>query len=143
MKEPFRDILDDLPVIASRSRLEPYRQLIEELRQRGCSYRAIARVLADRCAVKVSLSSLYEFANVHRGPSSETRVTDTPTSAASAIPVRKGLSMASDGGCRQNHDPHNRITELRSRRSPDYVAENVFDFDSTEPLRLSPTKDDE
>ena len=34
----FQDILDSLPEKPARSRLEPYRELIEELRRRGRTF---------------------------------------------------------------------------------------------------------
>src|SRR6516162_4929908 len=46
MDRKFEDILDTLPEKPPRSRLEPYRELIGELRKRGRTYRDIAGILA-------------------------------------------------------------------------------------------------
>jgi hypothetical protein len=54
MDAKFREILDALPNKPPRSRLEPYRELIEELRRRGRTYVDIAGILAEKCQVQPS-----------------------------------------------------------------------------------------
>lgn len=54
MNDGLKDILDALPAKPPRSRLEPYREFIEELRHRGRTYRDIASILAEKCRVQVS-----------------------------------------------------------------------------------------
>jgi IS30 family transposase len=61
MEQRFLEILDHLPEMTSRSRLEPYKELIRELRRRQRSYREIARVLAEHCGIRVCHSTLHEF----------------------------------------------------------------------------------
>jgi len=51
MDAKLKKILDELPCKPPRSRLEPYREFIEELRGRGQTYREIAEILADKCAL--------------------------------------------------------------------------------------------
>jgi hypothetical protein len=51
----FKDIRDASPGKPPRSRLEPYRELIEELRRRGWTYRDIAHILAEKWQVQVPL----------------------------------------------------------------------------------------
>src|SRR5213596_3531083 len=61
MDDNFQDILDNLPEKPSRSRLEPYGRLIDELLRRRWTYRRIARILAEKCQLKVSCSTIHDF----------------------------------------------------------------------------------
>jgi hypothetical protein len=58
---PIDDILATVPARPSRSRLEPYRDLIEELRRRNVTFREIAEILSDRCDVHVSRAAVHDF----------------------------------------------------------------------------------
>ena len=64
MDETFQAILDSLPPKPARSKLEPYAELIHELRRRGRSYHEIAGILADRCGVPVGVHTVYNFVRV-------------------------------------------------------------------------------
>ncbi len=61
MDEKFRAILDGLPPKPPRSRLEPYWELISEMRNRGRTYREIAQVLDEHCRVSVAPSTVHGF----------------------------------------------------------------------------------
>ena len=51
--DQLRDIIAALPEKLSRSRLEPYRKLIAELRRLGRTYREIALLLGEKCQLRV------------------------------------------------------------------------------------------
>jgi hypothetical protein len=59
MNETFQTLLESLPPKRPRSQLEPYTELIQELRKRGRSYREIAGILAERCGVRVGIHTVY------------------------------------------------------------------------------------
>jgi hypothetical protein len=61
MDPRFQAILNALPEKQPRSRLEPYRQLIAEMRKRGRSYREITQVLTQSCGVRVGTSTINDF----------------------------------------------------------------------------------
>ena len=61
MDANLQEILDNLDEKAPRSRLGPYRDLILELRRRNRTYREILQILADRCQIQVSISTLHDF----------------------------------------------------------------------------------
>jgi hypothetical protein len=61
MDDNFQDIIDSLPEKRSRSRLEPYGKLIDELLRRGWTYRGIAGILAKKFQLKVSISTIHDF----------------------------------------------------------------------------------
>src|ERR1700677_2096124 len=64
MDNAFQAILDSLPPKPPRSKLEPYAELIHELRKRGRSYREIAGILATRCGVSAGTHTVYNFVRV-------------------------------------------------------------------------------
>ena len=57
----FEAILNSLPAKEPRSRLEPYSELITEMRKRGHSYREITQVLKKACGLKVGTSTVNDF----------------------------------------------------------------------------------
>lgn len=61
MDAKFQAILDSLPPKAPRSKLEPFAELIAELRKRERSYRQIADLLKERCGLSVGVHTLYSF----------------------------------------------------------------------------------
>src|SRR5437667_8511019 len=50
-----------MPAKPRRSRLEPYRDLINELRRRGRTYREIADILAEKCQLRAAASTVNRF----------------------------------------------------------------------------------
>jgi hypothetical protein len=61
MEKRFQAILDGLPPKPPRSRLEPYQELIREMRNRGRSYREIVQVLEEHCRVSAAPSTVHSF----------------------------------------------------------------------------------
>ena len=61
MDAKFQAILDSLPPKLPRSKLDPYADLIRELRKRERSYREIAGLLKERCGLNVGVHTLYSF----------------------------------------------------------------------------------
>ena len=61
MTGDLAQLLANLPPRPARSRLEPYRPLIDELRRRQWSYRAIVAFLAEKAGVRTSVSNLHHF----------------------------------------------------------------------------------
>jgi hypothetical protein len=59
--DDIQAILDRLPPKPPRSKLEPYAELIQELRKRGRSYRDIAGILAACCGVSAGAHTVYNF----------------------------------------------------------------------------------
>ena len=61
MDSKFTAIMSKLPAKEPSSRLEPYRELILEMRKRNRSYREIALVLTHTCGLKVGSSTVNDF----------------------------------------------------------------------------------
>lgn len=69
MSDNFQDILDGLLPKLPRSRLEPYRGLIDKLRRRGRTYREIVDILSAKCGRRVSVSMISFAYNRYRSAS--------------------------------------------------------------------------
>ncbi len=61
MDPRFEAVLKRLPQKRYRSCLEPYKDLIREMRKRGCCYREIAQVLHEEFGLKVGKSTINDF----------------------------------------------------------------------------------
>jgi hypothetical protein len=61
MDRHLKQLLRTLPEKPPRSRLEPYREFIEELRRLKRTYRDIAAILAEKCNLQVSASGIHDF----------------------------------------------------------------------------------
>jgi len=61
MDANFQDILDNLPTrVRGRSRLDPYGELVDELRRRGRTYRDVASILSDKTLRRRNSAALSE-----------------------------------------------------------------------------------
>jgi hypothetical protein len=61
VEDKFQDILSKVIKKLGRSRLEPYGDLIDELRSRGLTYRDIADILTDEFQFQVPKSTVNDF----------------------------------------------------------------------------------
>jgi hypothetical protein len=64
MEPNLRTILESLPNKPYRSKLEPHRELIRELRRKGRTYREVARLFRERLGLYVAPSTLHSFVKV-------------------------------------------------------------------------------
>jgi hypothetical protein len=94
--EPFamepihQTILDSLPKATYRSKLEPHRELIRELRRKGRTYREVARLFDERLGRYVAPSTLHSFVKVRAKHRKGTQFELPPLElAAGAYPVTK------------------------------------------------------
>jgi hypothetical protein len=115
MDKSLDDILKTLPDKPPISRLTPYADLIDELRQRGWPYRGIVGALAEKCGVKVSVSNLHHF--VRRRAAVKRRTIGEHIGDE---------SLGKCGSTASESDP--------ADRPPDNASE--FTFDPTVPLRI-------
>ena len=131
MNDQFRKILEDLPEAPPRSRLEPYKELIWELRNRRRPYREIAQLLAERCGVRVSHSTLHEF--VHRYSHDGTAPLTRPRGEPKPQVVDASRPIA-------ELEVKQRIDALKRKQIGGRQDSTGFQFDDREPLRLKPGK---
>ena len=139
MNDKFQDILDSLPEKPPRSRLEPYNELIGELRRRGRTYREIRHILAEKCGTQVSVSTLHGFhrvqSRIKKKPAKR-----QPTALAKISPNAMPLKTMGVNATRQARPPidevQHRIVGLKLRSTPANAGPQQFQYDPNEPLRL-------
>ncbi len=117
MDHELSAILDELPDKRPRSRLEPYRELIIELRSRKLTFQEIAELLAQKCGVRVTGSGIHDFLR-RRNRRDYANLNIGQQRPSAQGPVTRPLS------------------ELR--KEPGTLAGNTepFQFDANEPLKL-------
>jgi hypothetical protein len=136
MDAKFREILDALPNKPPRSRLEPYRELIEELRRRGRTYVDIAGILAEKCQVQVTASGVHDFVRTR------SRMKRRSTKQIASDPPKTTPPSNGTGRVDSTQKPladdevRRRIAALKARKPVVEAEPNGFQFDPTEPLRL-------
>ena len=137
MDSNHQEILDNLDEKAPRSRLAPYRDLILELRRQNRTYREIHQILADRCQICVSISTLHDFLHAQRRIDSKIKGQKT----AGKNPL--GLSKQPLSGAKNNRETpdievQQRIAALKQRVTLAPQCTSRFIFDPSQPLHLPP-----
>jgi hypothetical protein len=132
MDANLKKILAELPIKPPRSRLEPYREFIEELRSRGRTYRDIAGILAEKCAVQVTGSGVHDFVRTRSRATTNSagRMTKSnPLAASNAVVKTSPASTSSE-------EVHRRIAALKARNTAVEQRPHGFEYNPDEPLRL-------
>jgi hypothetical protein len=141
MNDHFDAILKEIPKRESRSKLEPYARLIEELLRRGRTYREIVSVLHERCGVPVSLSTLHFFVRHRAASGKKTRAATTSHSKIqfNLAPQNGGMGNNSMTPPENRDEVLQRIAALKSRPILKEPKKELFEYDPDEPL-LIPVK---
>jgi hypothetical protein len=139
MRGQFQDIVDNLPEKPPRSRLEPYRELIDELRRRGRTFREIARILAKECHMKTAASTIHDFIRTRsrraqRSPRRSSNGIQKQVPLATTPGVEMGTRAAKAGATAD--EVRRKIAALKVRKSIIDPTPEGFHFDPSEPLRL-------
>jgi hypothetical protein len=129
MDPDLKKILAELPIKPPRSRLEPYREFIEELRTRGWTYRDIAGILAEKCAVKVTGSGVHDFVRT-RTRSAGRRTQSNPPPVSKPVGAETSLPSAS------SDEVQRKIAALKARTTAAEPGPRGFEYDPDQPLRL-------
>jgi hypothetical protein len=79
--------LADLPPKSPRSKLEPHRELIRELRRRGRTYRELASIFRERLGLDVAPSTIHLFVKVRANHRRQVQFELPPVDAVD-FPVR-------------------------------------------------------
>jgi IS30 family transposase len=137
----LQSILDALPPKKLRSRLEAFRQLILELRDRDRSYREIARVLAEQCQVQVAPSTIHDFVRVRAqnkfkkpaGFDKAKRKIEVGPAIVDSQPPEQAEKIESK--------INQRIAALKQRKTLEPIREPLFTYEEDEPLKLTKRSD--
>jgi len=142
----FEAILNSLPAKEPRSRLEPYSELITEMRKRGHSYREITQVLKKACGLKVATSTVNDFVLAHSKSKSKLSLSHSRT-----IATKKNMEGLT--GTYKDPEDHQgigrpqkpqkvlegltkTIRELKDRPLKTRAKKLLFEYNPDEPLRL-------
>jgi hypothetical protein len=138
MDAKLKTILKNLPTKKLRSRLEPYRELIREMRRRGRSYREIIHVLHKQCGVKVSISTLHDFVRLRSRSRTIALVSSGVSQNAKTrkIPTEHSKDMECTQGEQRNSKERKSYTRTNSASQNKPVKRTLFQYNPDEPLRL-------
>jgi hypothetical protein len=139
MDDSLKDILDGLPAKSPRSRLEPYREFIEELRRRGRTYRDIAGILTEKCQIQVSASGVHAFVRIRsRREQQVPRRPSRGTTKSTTVPIPLGIETAPGTAktAAALDEVRRKIAAVKARKSVIEPNPEGFHFDPSEPLRL-------
>ena len=84
MEPTHQLILESLPEKQYRSKLEPHRELIRELRRKGRTYREVAQLFYERLGLYVAPSTLHSFVKVRAKHRKRTQFELPPLELSSA-----------------------------------------------------------
>jgi hypothetical protein len=135
VEDKFQDILSKATNKPGRSRLEPYGELIDELRGRGLTYRDIAAVLTDELKFHVPKSTVNDFMHerARRRRNAMRQVSRRVAIPPPFVPKAARLHSGQGPG---DEEVRQRIAALKARKPVTTKSDNGFYFDPTEPLRL-------
>lgn len=120
MEPAPQTILESLPEKQHRSKLEPHRELIRELRRKGRTYRDLARIFHERLGLHVAPSTLHSFVKVRAKHRKRTQFELPPLeSATTELPVP------------------DRLAALKAKPPAREAKRTRFDFRENEPLTLT------
>jgi hypothetical protein len=126
------ELLNNSPEQPTRSKLEPYRELIRELRRRRYTYRKIAALLQDSLGVKTSKSTINDFVIARSKPHRLPFQIPKEPSSPDASPETSANQTT-------NSDVYARIEALKKKareRKPE--RKPLFEYTEGTPLTLIP-----
>lgn len=106
MDPTLLSLLETIPQKPPRSKLETHRELIRQLRRKGCTYRDIARILHERVGIDVAISTIHSFVKVRAKHRKQVQYELPPLESES-----KPITLSSD-------DVASRIAALRAKPIP-------------------------
>jgi len=133
MDADLKKILAELPIKPPRSRLEPYREFIEELRSRGRTYRDIAEILAEKCAVQVTGSGVHDFVRTRTRAKDRSAGRETKSNP---LPVGNPVAALTSPTSASNEEVQRKIAALKARNTAAEPGPRGFEYNPEEPLRL-------
>jgi len=139
----FEAILNSLPTKEPRSRLEPYSELITEMRKRGHSYREITQVLKKACGLKVGASTVNDFVLAQSKSKTKRSLSTTRTTATQKnMEGLTGTYKDTEDRKSTGRPPKalegiaKTIKELKDRPLKTRAKKLLFEYNPDEPLRL-------
>src|SRR5580658_6582514 len=125
MDPTLLSLLETIPQKPPRSKLETHRELIRQLRRKGCTYREIVRILHERVGLDVAVSTIHSFIKVRAKHRKQIQYELPPLEPQSTVNTR----MSSD-------DVASRIAALNAKPIEHKAKPKHFHFEESEPLKL-------
>jgi hypothetical protein len=124
MDPTLLSLLDSIPQKSPRSKLETHRELIRQLRRKGCTYRDIVRILRERVGLDVAVSTIHSFIKVRAKHRKQVQY-ELPPIGSESNPVPVNLD-----------DVASRIAALKAKPVEQKPNPKHFHFEESEPLKL-------
>ena len=125
MDPALLSLLDSIPQKPPRSKLETHRELIRQLRRKGCTYRDIVRILHERVGLDVAVSTIHSFIKVRAKHRKQLQYELPPLETESSVNTRMSPN-----------DVASRIAALKAKRVEQKAQSKHFHFEESEPLKL-------
>jgi hypothetical protein len=125
MDPTILSLLDAIAQKPPRSKLETHRELIRQLRRKGCTYRDIVRILRERVGLDVAVSTIHSFIKVRAKHRKQLQYELPPPEPDSPVSAR----MSPD-------DVASRIAALKAKPVEHKAKPKHFHFEESEPLKL-------
>jgi hypothetical protein len=125
MDPTLLSLLDSIPQKPPRSKLETHRELIRQLRRKGCTYRDLVRILHERVGLDVAVSTIHSFIKVRAKHRKQVQYELPPLE-----PQSSGSSPLSPD------DVASRIAALKANPVERKPKPKHFQFEESEPLKL-------
>jgi hypothetical protein len=135
VEHKFQDILSNVTRKSGRSRLEPYGELIDELRGHGVICRNISNILTDELQFHVPKSTVNDFVR-ERSRRTKNAVRRISRSITVPTPTAPKFATVLSGQGPTEDEVRQRIAALKARKRATMSSDNGFYFDPTEPLLL-------
>ena len=124
MDPTLLSLLDSIPQKPPRSKLETHRELIRQLRRKGCTYRDIVRILHERVGLDVAVSTIHSFIKVRAKHRKQVQYELPPLGSEST-----SIRINPD-------DVASRIAALKAKPVEHKAKPKHFHFEESEPLKL-------
>ena len=124
MDPTLLSLLERIPQKPPRSKLETHRELIRQLRRKGCTYRDIVRILHERVGLDVAISTIHSFVKVRAKHRKQVQYELPPLE-----PESPSIRVSPD-------DIASHIAALRAKPIEQKAKRKHFHFEESEPLKL-------
>lgn len=124
MDPTLLSLLDSIPQKPPRSKLETHRELIRQLRRKGCTYRDIVRILRERVGLHVAVSIIHSFVKVRAKHKKQVQY-ELPPLGPESNPILVNPDEVAA-----------RIAALKARPTEQKSKPKHFHFEENEPLKL-------
>ena len=125
MDPTLLSLLDSIAQKSPRSKLETHRELIRQLRRKGCTYRDIVRILHERVGLDVAVSTIHSFIKVRAKHRKQVQYELPPLEPQSPVTARMNAENVAS-----------RIAALKAKPVEQKTKPKDFHFEESEPLKL-------